>query len=133
MELISYMLSLVITFLGLFAGLFLAYIAPEELKPGEKYHLLLQKLLLSSILALYAGYALSNLTIGVILFALVFLVVTYQNISSRAAYLYGFPTGTLFVKKHIKKKKWFVIKRLFLSYWFYLVLAVVIYLVKLFF
>lgn len=158
MELINYLLNLVITFFGLFIGLILAYIAPEELKPGEKYHLLLQNFIFSAIIAFYAAHALSSIVFGVIIYVFLMALLSYRRISSRATYLfsgvilafsrrfeqlmiiesiliffYGFPTGTLFVKKLIKKPKLYVVGKLLQNYIFYFLLPLLIYFIELFF
>lgn len=158
MELISYLLNLVITFSGLLVGIILAYIAPEELKPGEKYHLLLQNFIFSAIIAVYVNHALSSIVFGAVTYVLVMFLLSYRRISSRAAYLfsgiilafstefkqlmliesiliffYGFPTGTLFVKKMIKKSKHYVFGRLLQNYAFYFLLPLLIYFIELFF
>jgi len=50
MELLIYFMVSVACFLGIIAGISLAFIAPEELKPGRKYFAMLQKLFLALIL-----------------------------------------------------------------------------------
>lgn len=158
MELINYLLMLLITFSGLFVGMILAYIAPEEMKPGEKHHKFIQTILFSAFLGVYAYHALSSWIFGVIVFIVLGILLTYKKISSRAAYLffgiviafsteikqililesivvffYGFVTGTLFMKNKINKPKLEVLSRLILNYGFYFILPIAIYLINLVF
>lgn len=48
---LSYFLASIIAYLGLLAGTILIKLAPEEQKPGEKYFILLRKMLFLAILA----------------------------------------------------------------------------------
>ena len=95
MNLISYFAALVISFLGLFFGLSLAYIAPEELKPGEKYLKFLQKIILSSIIALHIYFFNLHIIVSLIFVAIIVILIFkfFQKISSNVLY---FALGLLF-------------------------------------
>lgn len=151
MELISYFMALVISFLGLFVGYILAYMAKEELKPGEKYLMLLKNLIFALIGGLFAYFLLESILIGVLLFLVLVFISLKFKISTRAIYLllgvlffistnnqnmfliisllifaYGFPTGSLFVSKFIKQSKIKNAKMLFLNHIWYLVTGVLL-------
>ncbi len=79
MALLTELLMILISLTGLLFGLLLAYISPEELKPGKKYFLLLKQVLfvLASLLILYYFYLLNSfiylllfLILAVVLFIL---------------------------------------------------------------
>lgn len=149
MEFISYFLAAVVCFLGLIFGAFLAFIAPEELEKGRKYFIILRNVLLALIF-IFMIYFWRSYWIVVIFVALLLLnlfkleytsymllaIVLYissKNIGfflteSLLIFLYGFPTGTLFAYKFIKEKKIFIIKKLVLSYIWFLILAIVLFL-----
>lgn len=152
MNQINYFLSLVISFFGLFIGLALAYIAPEELKPGEKYLIVVQNIVLTAIIFVFIYYLKTNIFLATFFSMIILLFLFFKRISTKAIYLllgflfffssrieamfllesvliffYGFPTGTLFVKKLIKKPKLEVVKKLFLSYCLFLLVSLVLY------
>ena len=126
MEILNYVLALVFSFLGVLAGLGLGYFAKEELRHGRKYFLWMQNIILviAGIFVLYSlnlnlilfivlGLALTlvlayfepNAIIGYGLLALlVFLSIGNDNLfilMTSLVFLYGFPTGSLFL---IRKK-----------------------------
>ena len=148
----SYLLSLIISFCGLFVGIALAYIAPEEIKPGEIYLTAIQNLILTTAIFVFVYYITQNILFTVFVSILIFLFLFYRRPSTKAIYLlfgpifffsskdqvifllesvliffYGFPTGTLFAKRLIKKPKPEVIKKLFLSYCSFLLVSLVLY------
>jgi len=121
MDLITYISASVIAYLGLVSGLLLAYSNLDELKPGRKYFILIQKMILAAIIILafcmlpaFNSVLLSVLAFAVatfVFFAELPLAVTYFvlgaafylssiNNSSFAAmaaliFLFGIPSGTL--------------------------------------
>ena len=126
MEVLNYLLALVFSFSGIFIGMFLGYIAKEELKPGKQYFLWMQNivLILSVIFVLYSFhfnvvlFVITGLviTLGIINFnpngimgyvflaILIFLSIGNTNLfilTSSMVFLYGLPTGSLFL---IRKK-----------------------------
>lgn len=131
MEIINYFLTNIAIFLGLIIGIILAYIAPEELKAGKKYFILLQNILLALILFLLLFFYKFNsrwsLVISLVLFLSLYFylnknqkikyidyaflgIVFYlssKNINlflleSSLIFIYGLPTGSLLT--NIKKR-----------------------------
>jgi len=126
MQLINYTLTLTVSFLGLILGIILAYIAKEELRPGKKYFILLQKIILTLIPSFFLFYLLkeniSLLIISLLMFSI--LINSYSKkikthyiypilalifyfssknidlfkIQAFLIFLYGFPTGSLLTK-----------------------------------
>jgi len=153
MQLLNYSLISLISFLGLLVGTFLAFTAKEELEPGKKYFMWMQKIILLLILIFLLNFFNISLylrTISYILFIflmtinirsqIIYLVlgavflISSKNpelfiINSILIFLYGFPTGSLFAKKLIKKKKSFVFKRIILDYFWFVAIAIALKLV----
>ena len=150
MQLLNYSLISLISFLGLLVGIILAFTAKEELKPGKKYFMLMQKITLLMILIFLLNFFNINLYLRITIYVL-FILLMAINIKSQIIYpvlgivffissknselfiinsilifLYGFPTGSLFAKKIIKKKKSFVFKRVILTYFWFVLIAVVL-------
>ncbi len=124
METLNYLLALIISFSGIFVGMLLGYIAKEELKPGKKYFIWIQNIILifAAIFVLYSFhlniilsiiiglvmtlgilYFKPKAVIGYILLAvLIFISLGNTNlfiITSSLTFLYGFPTGSLILTK----------------------------------
>ena len=124
MAVLNYILALVFSFSGIFAGMLLGKIAKEELKPGKEYLIWMQNIILiiAAILVLYyfqihiVLFILAGLilTVGLIYFrpkavigyiilaALILLIMENTNffmVISSLAFLYGFPTGSLILIK----------------------------------
>ena len=76
--------------LGVFSGVFLAIISPEELRDGKKYFIFLRNILILAIIALLIISFYTKTQLNILLAALIFLV--------------GLPMGTLSAQKQIKKK-----------------------------
>ena len=87
MNQISYFISLIISFIGLYIGLALAYIAPEELKPGEKYLIVLQNFVLAVIILVFVYYIGNNVFLAIVISLITLLFLFYRKISTRAIYL----------------------------------------------
>ena len=121
METINYILLSVVSYTGLFCGVVLAFIAPEEQRPGRNYFLFAQKILLGTIVMvlLTLNPNIYTLAISVILLTMIF----FRNLNNYVAYflfvpalylsinntplilivstqvfLYGMLTGTLIVQ-----------------------------------
>lgn len=80
MEFINYFFASIISFFGLFIGIILVKIAPEEQKPLEKYFVFLRKILLTLIFIFLVFFYFSdyfNLTI-LILYMLFLLFVEFK-------------------------------------------------------
>ena len=125
MNLTDYTLTLTASFIGLILGIILAYIAKEELRPGKKYLILLQKLTLTLIM-IFMFYQLKlNIYLLIIsswisalviylfieriktnyiypVLALIFYLssrnIVLLKIQAFLIFLYGFPTGSLLTK-----------------------------------
>jgi len=150
MQLLNYSLISLISFLGLLAGMILAFTAKEELRPGKKYFLLLQKFTLLLILIFSLNFFNINLYLRIMIYVL-FIILMAINIKSQIIYpvlgivffissknpelfvinsilifFYGFPSGSLFAEKLIKKKKSFVFNKLLLTYFWFILIAIVL-------
>ncbi len=150
MQLINYSLISLISFSGLLVGMILAFTAKEELGPGKKYFLLLQKLTLLLILIFLLNFFNINLYLRITIYFLFIFLMTI-NIKSQIIYpilgvvfflssedinlfittsilifFYGFPTGSLFAKKLIKRKKLVVLKNILLTYFWFILIAIVL-------
>lgn len=134
-------------------GMLLAFAAKEELEPGKKYFLLLQKLTLLLVLIFLVNFFNVILYLRIIIYILFIFLMTI-NIKSQIIYpalavvfflssknpdlfvinsilifFYGFPTGSLFAKKLIKKKKSFVLENIFLNYFWFAVISIILKLI----
>ncbi len=127
MEILNYALTALITVLGLACGAVIGHFASEELKPGRKYFILLQKALFASVIAvvMYANRAnVHYIWAGMVLiFVYLYFFERISNVLAYAAlsavffiasagemflpaafliFLYGFPAGSMLGKN--KKK-----------------------------
>ncbi|MBW3004604.1 hypothetical protein KY310_02125 [Candidatus Woesearchaeota archaeon] len=125
MEILNYAVIALVASLGLLSGRILARIAKEEIKPGKKYFLILQKVLfcLAVVLLMYSNKTnvhytwigalvlfiylswfkkLPSYIMSAVLGAGVYLAALTDNflLISGVIFLYGLPTGSL-----IKNKK----------------------------
>lgn len=131
MNILNYSLSAIISYLGLFIGFFLALIAKEEIRPGKKYFILLQKVILLlififlivnielnyQIILLFLVFAIlqiyrtkkefNELPYTYIILAIIFYISSKRLnlfiIESSLIFLYGLPTGSLLTKKSKKE------------------------------
>jgi len=131
MNLLNYSLAALIAYIGLFIGFILAIIAKEEIKPGKKYFILLQKIILLLIFIFLLLFI--NLKYVVVLLILAFILISILRtkkefnelpyiyiilaiifylssknlnlfiIESSLIFLYGVPIGTLMTKKSKKE------------------------------
>ena len=150
---ITYFSTLIFVFLGLYVGAILAYISPEEMKPGTSYfkafgnallvfillilfyaygiHLLI--LVILGIAASAAAYYTSDIpAVSHIAYLLLGIVFFYSTKSSALfitisamIFLYGLPLGSLYVANRPKKSKRTVLSDMFLSFGFFLIIALV--------
>lgn len=143
MEILNYSLIALITAVGLACGAVIGYFAKEELKPGKKYFILLQKILFTLAIAflMYANRAnvhylwAGGLIIFIYLyfyerinqaFAYAFLALVFSLASetgmflpiSASIFLYGFPAGSL----NYKNKKMILICNIL-----FIILAVILF------
>jgi len=153
MNLINYTLTLIVSFLGLILGIILAYIAKEELKPGKKYFILLQKVILTSIVAfLFFYWSNKNIFLFIIcLFASFILIyffiekikthhiykvlglifyfsskdIEIFKIQAFLIFLYGLPTGSLLTK--VTKRNYF---RVILNHTYFIIIALLSFFIE---
>jgi len=153
MQPLNYILTLLITFLGLGCGATLALLAEEELSTGKKYFIMIKHFLLVVIVAMFLYFFDLNRIIAVMLVIIVFILLYMSNVESHFIYaflsfifffshfnqkllviesalifLYGFPEGSLFVIQNLKKKKLDVIKSLVTSHGSYFIIGIVLFL-----
>lgn len=129
MNAIIYFLTLIVSFLGLIAGMIIANMAKEELKGGRKYFFLMQDflivLMLFFILEFYNVTIFITIPVLLVIFLLffyfknsmqnvaiysIFAIIFYlssRNINlfsleSSLIFLYGLPAGSLISKEKIK-------------------------------
>lgn len=149
----GFFLPLIVVFLGLYVGAALAFIAPEELKTGKKYFLILQMIFITLIIALILYYRqipyfviggaavfvlfLLNLVkkdISVIVYALLgilFVSAAYSTpnaffTAATTMFLYGIPTGTLYASNNKKKTKSLIMQDMLLKYFIFIVVAILV-------
>jgi len=142
---------ILVTFLGLYAGVALSYIAPEELKMGKKYfEWILNVLLFLLVVVLLKGFNFYIIPAGIIalmvmpilvkadrkyiypLLPVVALVSSGSNYFMYAMaliFLYGFPLGSLYCVKYEKKEKLNIktldlFKRITIKYGTFLIVSV---------
>ena len=124
MEILNYVLIALIVSLGLLSGRVLAWIAKEEIKPGKKYFLILQKILFCAAVVLLMYFNKTNVhytwtgalvifaylswfkkipsyVISAVLGAVLYLAALTDNflLISAVIFLYGFPVGSLIKNK----------------------------------
>lgn len=138
MTLLNYSLASLITYLGIFMGFALAIIAKEEIKPGKKYFIFMQKAILlliflflliyrklnyiaaSLVLASIMIYLLKTkkkfnklpyiYTILAVIFFMSSKIINLFIIESSLIFLYGIPTGTLLTKRSKKETMTILLK-----------------------
>jgi len=150
---LTYLLLLVLAFLGLFIGLLVGYFCKEELKPGMNYLNWLRHLLFIAILIIFfvknpSWLFVILIAVIIILFSLsknretlyyyvlaviFFLSWRYNGFAMMAPliFLYGFPLGSMHLYYNIKEKKKQVILKLFYRYAGFLINGIVLGLIGL--
>ena len=145
---LSYFLASIISFLGLLVGIILIKLAPEEQKPGKKYFILIKKIILFLIIALFFIYLKINLIILFLLLIITLIMLANKKITlessllvylmlgvffslsskfidlfiieSTLIFLYGIPTASIAIK--VKKKNY---SEIFLkNIWFFVPIVV---------
>ena len=125
--LLTYLILLVLVFLGLFLGLLIGYVTKEELKPGKKYFNILRHVLFIAILIVF--FVKNPSIIFFIFIAALIIIFSFSKhrealysyalaviffISWRfngfallapLVFLYGFPVGSIYLCNHLKQKK----------------------------
>ncbi len=120
MNLLPYSLSALVAFSGVLVGAFLAMTAREEMPAGRKYFPLLQKVLLMAIAAVLLSHFGASLAVKIAAYAAVLFAISRKAmlnfypllaaaffilgqgsrelfIISVLVFLYGFPTGSMYV------------------------------------
>jgi hypothetical protein len=131
---LTYLVLLVIVFLGLFIGLLIGYLCEEELKPGMKYLELLRHLLfiailvknpsllfilLIALLIIAFSFSRHRETLYYYALAVIFFLSWRYNglvILAPLIFLYSFPLGSIYLYNHIKENKKQVILGMFYKY-----------------
>ncbi len=93
---LNYFLVSIIAYLGLFLGVILIKLAPEEQKPGKKYFILFKKILFFLILASLLFFYEINIIFSVILLVFIFILMFNKKIRLDKAYLIYFLLGIVF-------------------------------------
>ena len=74
MESISYVLTVIASYLGLVCGIIVAYIAKEELKKGKKYFVFLQNAITALIIFLILGFFKVHILLNIVFLVLFFVL-----------------------------------------------------------
>lgn len=152
MSFTTYATTAVIAFIGLILGSILAFIAPEELKPGERYFILFSKVIFLVALIYFMLFNKTNIHLTIIFSVIFAFIIYFKEINSVIAYLilgaifyssyrdtamffaisglifiYGLFTGTLFVYKNMGEKRIKIIARLILNHIIFLVAVLPLY------
>lgn len=86
MEFISYSISILLAYTGLFFGLLLGKIAKSELRDGKKYFILLQNILVLIILIVFILSLINNKYL--MIFLIVLIIVIFMTIYSKSRSIY---------------------------------------------
>ncbi|MBW2964267.1 hypothetical protein KY363_02300 [Candidatus Woesearchaeota archaeon] len=161
---LSYMLTYIITtlfaFLGVYVGAVLAFICPEELKPGKGYlrSFMNTVLIFLALILLYAYGAHIAVLILLGVAATIFLYYTSDNTPinqiayfilgialffaarstdlfitiSSMIFIYGLPLGSLFVLRKGKKSKRTILADILLNFGFFVIVALMTNLILLY-
>ncbi len=150
---LTYFSTLIFVFLGIFIGVILAFIAPEELKVGRKYFrgmmdaiygfvfgLLLYYYNVDVFLCIFLGLAIALLVyfmprwrwvdpVSYYLLGLLFLLSTKVTdlfiVNSALIFLYGLPLGSRYVEENPTKGRTTLLSDVFLTYGAFLIVALV--------
>ncbi len=157
---LTYILTSIFTFLGVYVGALLAFIAPEELKPGMNYFRAVENTLLVFIVLIllyaYGAHLLVLVLLGIsasiflyytkertpvnqiayFLLGIAFFFATrsidlFITISSMI-FIYGLPLGSIFVARRIKKSKKTVLTDVLLNFGFFVIVALMTNLIVLY-
>jgi len=142
MNILNYSLTALVLYIGLFMGFILVLMAKEEIKPGKKYFLFLQKAILSLIFILLVVFLGLNYIVILLLLACIIIYITKNYlkkefndviytyillsvifylssknlnlfiIESSLIFLYGLPTGTLLTTKDKKQTAMNILKNI---------------------
>lgn len=157
---LTYILTTVFVFSGVYVGALLAFISPEELKPGKNYFKAFENTLLVFILLILLYAYNANLFVliflGVVLS--IFLYYTCEStpvnqiayfllgialyFSARSVdlfimistmiFLYGLPLGSMYVARRLKRSKKTILTDVLLNFGFFVIVALMTNLVVLY-
>ena len=96
MQIINYLLASILSYLGLLAGIILIRMAPEEQKPGEKYFILIKKILFFLIMAFLLVYYKINLIFSSFLLLFLLILMIIKKIKLEKSALAYFFLGIIF-------------------------------------
>jgi hypothetical protein len=157
---ITYVLTLIFAFMGVYVGALLAFIAPEELKPGKAYfRAFANTVLVFLILVLLYAYG-ANLFVLILLgvASSVFLYFTNETtpinqlayfllgiafyfsakssdlliVTATLIFLYGMPLGSLYVARRMKKSRKALLSDVLLNFGFFVIVALMTNLIALY-
>jgi len=157
---ITYLITLIFTFFGVYAGVFLAFISPEELKAGKRYFKGMMHTVTAVAFTVLTYFYTNSMMIAVLL-GLVILVTLYflphEGIIDQIVYymlgvmfffsakypelfmstsalifLYGLPLGSNYVEENPKQSKTTQMSNVFLKYGAFVVIGLLTNLVYLY-
>lgn len=157
---LTYMVTALFAFLGVYVGALLAFIAPEELKPGMTYFRAFENTLLVFLMMILLYAYEANIFVLILLgvSASIFLYYTKETtpvnqiayfllgiafffstktmdlfiVISTLIFLYGLPLGSIFVARRIKKSKKTLLTDILLNYGFFVIIALMTNLIALY-
>lgn len=150
MDLITYFLALMVSFLGVLIGAVLNFIAKEEIKAGKRYFILLKKILLILMVIVFINYLKLNIFLRILLYLLLIILLSLRDSKSYFIYpalgflfyfssldknllltqsslifIYGLPCGTLFVEK--EKKMLMALTKTILYHIFFMIIPLILF------
>lgn len=151
MDFLSYFLVSIASFSGLLAGASLAFISPEEMKPGRKYFLVFIKVIfvvIAATLALFLGAEKLYISIAFVFVCAAFIIripqkfiypmlgVFFYASSKDAAllplvasliFLLGLPKGTIFAAEHFGVRKKRILQKIVIVHSMFFIIALPLY------
>jgi len=149
MEYISYIIVSLVAFLGLIVGSVLAFVSPEEMKPGRKYFIFMRRTLFV-IISAFTLYLLWDSNLLFFIFGVLFIffymklldkpviylmigayiplsfhLAQYTAVIASLAFLFGMPAGSLYVSGSSKKKKMILLKEAVIRHFLYYVIPII--------
>ena len=144
------MLLLLLVFLGLFVGLVVGLMAEEELKPGMPYFEWMRRILLLIIIITF--FAKNASVLFILMISLIIILFSFSKerealyysalciilylswryngfaIIAPLVFLYGFPSGTIYLYQHSKEKKQKIVLGLFLKHLAFILIGLLFFL-----
>lgn len=145
MEFLNYALASLVAFSGLWAGAILAFISPEEMKPGKRYFRIMAKavfILIVLAMALFFGTEKAFFSIIFILLSILFVIYAHERyiypllgvffyIASKdpvyfpviagMIFILGLPRGSLFAYEHTGMKKYRIMRKILICNFFFVI------------